>query len=144
MSAADRIFETRLVPPRAPARFGLAEVYALIAAASFVVARFYPVLDIHYECPLRLLAGVPCATCGMTHAFVHLAHGRPAEALLWSPLGTALAAGAWAFAAADLVRLAAGWPLPAVSARTARRVAFAGLAALLANWAFLLLHGLGP
>ncbi len=143
MDRSELILPTRLAPRRA-SRFGVAEVYALIAAGSFVVARFFPVLELHYQCPLRALAGIPCGTCGMTHAFVHLAHGRVAEALQWSPLGAALAAGAWAFALADLVRVAAGWPLPAVSPATARRIALGGAVALLVNWAFLLVHGLGP
>jgi hypothetical protein len=143
MTPAERILPTRLAAPRA-ARFGVAEVYALIAAASFAVARFVPVLDLHYECPVRLLVGIPCATCGMTRAFVHLAHGHVVEAFQWSPLGAALAAGAWAFALADVVRVAAGWPLPAISMRLARALLVGGVALLLANWAFLVLHGLGP
>jgi len=117
--------------------FGHAEVFAALAALSFLAARFLPVLDLGWECPLRALTGIPCATCGMTHAFVHLAHGDVGAALAASPAGALAAAGAWLLAAADAVRLAAGWPLPAVSERTARRLAFAGAAALLANWAFL-------
>jgi hypothetical protein len=43
-------------------RFGHAEVFAAIAALSFLVAlsgaRF------PYSCLLRALAGIPCATCG--------------------------------------------------------------------------------
>ena len=143
MTPAERILPTQLAAPRA-ARFGVAEVYALIAAASFAVARFVPVLDIHYECPFRALAGIPCATCGMTRAFVHLAHGHVVEAFQWSPLGAALASAAWAFALADLVRVAAGGPLPAVSPRAAQRLVIGGVALLLANWAFLIVHGLGP
>ncbi len=144
MSAGERILETRLAAPARGAWVGLAEVYALLGAASFAVARFFPVLDLHYECPFRLLAGIPCATCGMTHAFVYLAHGRAADALRWSPLGTALAGTIWVLAVADAVRLAAGWPLPTLAPRTARALVLAGLLALLANWAFLVVHGLGP
>jgi hypothetical protein len=143
MDHAERILSTRLAPPRAQ-RFGVPEIYALIAAASFAVARFVPVLDIHYQCPMRVLAGIPCATCGMTHAFVYLAHGHVADAFRWSPLGAALAAALWAYAVADGVRVLAGWPLPALSQRLARRIVFSGVVALLANWAYLLLHGLGP
>ena len=57
-------------------RFGHAEVFAAIGLLSFLVARFLPVLALPFACPLRGLAGIPCATCGMTHAFVHLAHGE--------------------------------------------------------------------
>ncbi|WP_242395292.1 DUF2752 domain-containing protein [Anaeromyxobacter oryzisoli] len=122
-------------------RFGHAEVFALIGALSFLVARFVPVLSIGYACPLKALAGIPCATCGMTHAFVALAHGHVGAAVAASPLGALLAALAWAYAALDLLRAAAGWPLP-VPARGAWRVATAvGIALLLANWAWLLSRG---
>jgi hypothetical protein len=123
--------------------FGVPEVYALIALLSFLVARFVPVLGFHLECPFRAVAGIPCATCGMTHAFVHLAHGHLVEALRWSPLGALLALGAWAYAAADLVRVLARWPLPSPPLRLVRGALWAGVAALAANWAFLVIRGLG-
>ncbi len=119
-------------------RFGHVEVFAVIAALSFLVARFVPLLGIPYLCPLKGLAGIPCATCGMTHAFVHLAHGDVALALAASPLGALLAAGAWLFAAADGVRLALGAPLPVPPAQAIRAATALGLVALLANWAWLL------
>jgi hypothetical protein len=118
--------------------FGHVEVFAAIAALSFLVARFVPLLGVPYTCPLRGLAGIPCATCGMTHAFVHLAHGEVALALAASPLGAALAAAAWLFALADAARVALGAPLPVPSIPAARAAAAAGVAALLANWAWLL------
>jgi hypothetical protein len=122
----------------APGRhFGHAEPFAVLAGLSFLAARFLPLLDLPYVCPWKALLGWPCATCGMTHAFVHLAHGQPGAALAASPLGALLAAGAWAFAAADALRLAAGLPMPRPGPRLARGFALAGLAALLANWAFL-------
>ena len=119
-------------------RFGHAEVFAAIAVLSFLVARFVPVLGIPFTCPLRGLAGIPCATCGMTHAFVHLAHGELARALAASPLGAALAGGAWLYAVLDALRIAAGAPLPIPSPKALRAIAAAGVAALLANWAYLL------
>ncbi|HEY6004277.1 MAG TPA: DUF2752 domain-containing protein [Anaeromyxobacter sp.] len=118
-------------------RFGHAEVFAAIAALSFLVARFVPVLGIPFTCPLRGLAGIPCATCGMTHAFVHLAHGEVALALAASPLGAVLAASAWLGAVLDAVRVAAGAPLPVPSAGVLRALTAAGIAALLVNWVYL-------
>jgi hypothetical protein len=148
MRAPDAILETQLVAApragRAP-RFGLLEVYAVLAVGSFLVARFVPVLELfHVPCPFLVLTDHPCATCGMTHAFVLLAHGDVAGALRWSPGGAALAALAWTFGFADLVRAALGRPLPAVSPRTLRRAAIAGTAALAVNWAWLIFHGYGP
>jgi hypothetical protein len=117
--------------------FGHAEVYALFFALSFLAARWLPLLAVPYPCPFRAVTGIPCATCGMTHAFVHLAHGEVGAALLSSPLGALLALGAWLAVPADLVRLALGWPLPSLNDATVRGLAFAGFFALLANWAFL-------
>ncbi len=118
-------------------RFGHVEVFAAIAALSFLVARFLPVLAIPFTCPLKGLAGIPCATCGMTHAFVHLAHGDLRLALAASPLGAILAAGAWLFALADGARVALGAPLPLPSVPALRLATAAGVLALLANWAWL-------
>jgi hypothetical protein len=121
-------------------RFGHAEVFAAIALASFLVARFVPVLALPFTCPLRGLAGIPCATCGMTHAFVHLAHGEVALAFAASPLGALLAAGAWLYALADAARLALGAPLPVPGPRPLRAAAALGIAAVLVNWAWLLVR----
>ncbi|HYD42674.1 MAG TPA: DUF2752 domain-containing protein [Anaeromyxobacter sp.] len=147
MRAPDGILDTQLLPPpragRSP-RFGLLEVYAVLAVGSFFVARFVPVLELfHVPCPFLALTDHPCATCGMTHAFVLLAHGDVLAALRWSPAGAALAAIAWTFGIADLVRVAIGRPLPAVPARTLRRAAIAGTAALAINWAWLIHRGYG-
>jgi hypothetical protein len=116
---------------------GHAEVYALLAALSFLAARFLPVLELGFVCPFRALTGLPCATCGMTHAFVHLAHGEAAAALAASPLGALLAAGAWAFALAAVLRLALGLSWRPPGPGVARAAAAAAVGALLANWAFL-------
>ncbi len=128
---------------RRTARLGHVEVFAAIAALSFLVARFVPLLAIPYTCPLKGLAGIPCATCGMTHAFVHLAHGRVALAVAASPLGALLAAAAWLFALGDAARVALGAPLPAPSVPALRAATVAGIVALLANWAWLLVRA-GP
>ncbi len=129
--------DVRTESGRAARTFGHPEVFAAIFALSFLAARLLPLLGLPYLCPFKALTGLPCATCGMTHAFVYLAHGSPRAALAASPLGALLAAGAWAFAAADAVRLALALPLPAPDRRLARTLTIGGLIALLANWAFL-------
>jgi len=125
--------------PRPPERFGHGEVFAAIFALSLLAARFLPLLGLLPPCPFRAATGLPCATCGTTRAFVHLAHGEVARALASSPLGAAAAALCWAFALAAAVRLAAGWPWPRISPRAARALALGGGAALLANWAYLVI-----
>jgi len=119
--------------------FGHAEVFAGIFALSFLAARFLPLLGLGYTCPFKAATGIPCATCGMTRAFVHLAHGDAARALSASPLGTLAAALAWAFALVALLRMAAGRPWPRLGPGAARAAALAGAAALLANWAYLVI-----
>jgi uncharacterized protein DUF2752 len=123
--------------PRAERTFGHAEVFAAIALLSLAVARFVPVRSVPFLCPLKALAGLPCATCGMTRAFVALAHGDVVAAFGASPLGALLAAGLWLLAFADLARLAAGAPLPRLGPSAARAAVAAGVFALLVNWAWL-------
>jgi hypothetical protein len=125
-------------------RFGDAEVFAAIFALSFLVARFVPVLGLGLTCPAKALLGIPCATCGMTRAFVALAHGEVASALAASPGGAVLAAGCWAFALAALARPALGFSWPRLGTRTARAAAVAGVAGLLLNWAYLVVAGAPP
>ena len=117
--------------------FGHSEVFVVLAALSFVAARFLPLLAIPYTCPLKALLGIPCAACGMTHAFVHLAHGQVAAAVSASPAGALAACGAWAFSLAGVARLALRRPWPTLPPRLARALAAAGLVTVLANWAFL-------
>ncbi len=125
--------------PAGRRRAGHAEVYAALCALSFLAARCLPLLALPYTCPFKALTGLPCATCGMTHAFVHLAHGQVGAAFGASPLGATLAALAWAFVVVDAARLAAAIPWPRVDPRAASLLARAGVAAVVANWLFLVL-----
>jgi Protein of unknown function (DUF2752) len=118
-------------------RLGHHDVFAAIAALSFLVARFVPVLSLGFPCPSQALWHLPCASCGMTHAFVALAHGDLAGALHASPLGALLAGAAWLFALADALRLVAGLPFPTLSPRLLRGATAAGAGAVLINWAWL-------
>ena len=121
-------------------RFGHPEVFAGIAALSFLVARFVPVLWLPWTCPARGLLGIPCATCGMTHAFVALAHGDAAGAWSASPLGAVLAGGAWLYALLDGARLAAGIPWPRIPQPAWRALATLAVGAAALNWAWMLLR----
>lgn len=125
---------------RKTGRFGHAEVFAAIALLSFVAAWILPLLPVSYTCPLKGMTGLPCATCGMTRAFVRLAHGEAAGAVAASPLGALLALVAWTYAVADAVRVALGAPLPVPGARATRVATAVGVAALLVNWAWLVVR----
>ena len=86
----------------------------LVAALSFLVARFLPVLAFHSECPFRALTGLPCASCGMTHAFVALARGDAGGGLVGEPAGRAARRGRLALRRSSTsARVAAGPPLAA-------------------------------
>ncbi len=121
-------------------RPGIPEAFAAVAVLSFLVARFVPVLDVHYQCTFRAITGLPCASCGMTHAFVALAHGDVAGAWGASPAGALLAAGAWLYALADAARLAIGLPWPRIPQPAWRAMAIAAACAVAVNWAWLLVR----
>jgi len=129
------------VVPAKARRLGIPELFALLAVASYLAARFLPLLEIPFTCPFRAATGLPCASCGMTHAFVHLAHGELLAGFGASPLGAILAAGAWLYAGLDLGRAALRLPLPAVPEPWLRRAALACIAAVALNWAWLLFRG---
>ncbi len=126
---------------RKVARFGVPEVFALIGLLSYAVARFAPVLAVPYTCPMKGIFGIPCATCGMTHAFVHLAHADVVAAFGASPFGALLAAGVWLYAAVDLARAALDLPFPFLALRLQRTLVAVAACALALNWAWLLTQG---
>jgi hypothetical protein len=125
----------------AAVRFGHLEVLAAIAGLSFLVARFAPVLGLFPACPFQAALELPCASCGMTRAFVALAHGDVAASVAASPFGALLAAAAWSFAGLALVRPVVGFRWPELAPRAARAAAIAGIAALLLNWGWLVVAG---
>lgn len=127
---------------RKAARFGVPEVFALIGLSSFLAARFLPVLSVPTTCPMKGLLGIPCATCGMTHAFVSFAHGELLAAISASPFGALLAAAAWLFVVLDGARVALDLPFPSLDLRLQRALAAVAVGALAINWAWLLAHGI--
>ncbi len=61
--------------------------FGLMALLGLALVRFQPDLVLRLaHCPLRDMTGVPCPTCGGTHAAVALAEGRWADALAANPL----------------------------------------------------------
>jgi hypothetical protein len=72
--------------------------FGILAVLGLAVVRFAPDLVLRVaHCPLRDLTGLPCPTCGGTHAAVAMSHGRWAEAFAANPLvaGSLLLFGAW-------------------------------------------------
>jgi Protein of unknown function (DUF2752) len=90
-------------------------------------------------CLFRDLTGLPCPTCGTTHAALALAHLDLPGAIAFNPLATL---GALAFLLGGAVAAAASLanrplPEPRLSGAVPRSVA---LLAVAANWSWLLLH----
>jgi hypothetical protein len=117
--------------------------WGLISAGLLAAARWWP-FDRWplVACPLRTAFHVPCATCGMTRAFVRMVHGEVAGALRVSPLGAALCAGAVVLAGYAALRLTV---LPrGVRLETGvptRWIARGAIALAASNWAYLLVTG---
>ncbi len=56
--------------------------------AAIFIYQFHEAIIHRVYCPLRTATGVPCPTCGSTHAVVALLQGHPRRALLINPLAT--------------------------------------------------------
>ena len=94
-------------------------------------AVFFGVWKLPITCAFRAVHGVPCGTCGMTRAWIALAHGNLAEALAFH------AEALPTFAATATVALAAGafaWTI--WRSYTFARTALAALVTAAALWAF--------
>jgi hypothetical protein len=90
-------------------------------------------------CPFRQITGIPCPSCGSTHAAVALMHGRLGVALAANPL--AAIAGV-VFLAGGLVAplwAALGWPVPNVPAPLPRWMRTVLATGLLVGWAYLIM-----
>lgn len=85
---------------------GTAIALGAIGAIGIGIAALWPVSSVDSgppSCVFRLLFGVPCPGCGMTRAWVHVAHGDVAGAFWYNPFGLLLMAMA-AFAAVYVIQ----------------------------------------
>lgn len=121
----------------------LAWLWAAAALSAIALRPFWlliaPILP---ACPLRTLTGVPCPTCGSTRAGLSLAQGDPLGALHLNPLATLAGIGfvlggvvapAWIGLVRRVPDLPSRWPVG---------LRVAALAAIVANWVWLLASGL--
>ncbi len=122
---------------------GIAAASAPVLAAAAMLPLDAPPLSL-FACPVRAATSLPCLSCGATHAFHFVLHGQPLEALAANPLAALVALGLIAHFALTLLRLC-GLPFaPApvcLSPRAARLLRAGALAALAANWLFVLARG---
>ena len=91
-------------------------------------------------CLFRVWTGFPCPACHATRALASLLAGRPGAALALNPLVTLVALGCLAAALLSVLRRLAGCrPLIVqLEPREAAPLRFAALAALAANWIYLI------
>lgn len=79
----------RAGPPSTHA-IGLAAAAGALLAAALLVPIDAPPFSL-FVCPFRALTGVPCLSCGWSHAFRRAVRGELGSAFLASPFGAALA-----------------------------------------------------
>ncbi len=119
----------------------LAFVWGVAAAASIVLRPLWLVLPPFLpRCAFRALTGIPCPTCGSTHAALAALHGHPLQALAANPM-VAVAGGAfilggliaplWAAVNLPVPTTPRPWPLWL-------RISLGAL--ILANWIYLIAH----
>jgi Protein of unknown function (DUF2752) len=119
-------------------------LWGVTAVSSLLLRPFGLALAPHLPaCPFRSLTGIPCPTCGTTHAAVALLHADLPGALAANPL---LACALLVFfaggALAPLWTLARA-PIPTLPSPLPRWLRAAIVAALLANWAWVVIQGTG-
>jgi hypothetical protein len=95
------------------------------------------------QCVFLHLTGFPCPTCGATRCFLFLTQGKIARAISMNPLAFCVLAAAGVFAIYAITVLV--FRLPRVRLRlapaAARAVRIAVVAALMANWIYLIAVG---
>ncbi|NYF97336.1 DUF2752 domain-containing protein [Janibacter cremeus] len=85
-------------------------IIAAVSLVGMVIARLWPLTSVDSgqpTCLLRIFTGLPCPGCGMTRAWVHVAHGDLLTAFeynLFGPIGMAVAAGIIVYVGVALVR----------------------------------------
>ncbi len=126
-----------------PASLGRLEVglAAMVAAGVLAAAALHPLWhgSVQVQCPLLVIFGIPCVTCGGTRALVALMTGNAAVALAWNPLVALGGVGAMAglpLAGLMLAGVVRRPRIPTGLPVAARRVIVAVFAL---NWAYLLI-----
>jgi hypothetical protein len=119
---------------------------AILAACALVAIGTIAVLHLDRLpfslCVFKAVTGLPCMTCGTTRALARLARLDLAGALSMNPLVTLATLTLLPWAAADLALLPRGRVLSLELSPAAARVArIAAVAAVLANWAWLVAAG---
>jgi hypothetical protein len=120
-------------------------IWGPLAILGLLAARFFPFDLISLgACPWRALSGVPCPTCGGTRALMELTRLDVAGALQMNPLVAlaGLAAAVYAVHALGVLLLGRRRWRPDISSPQVLPMVRVGVvAALLLNWAYLMVAG---
>jgi hypothetical protein len=119
----------------APHAAGFAVAAAALLGAAALLPLDAPPLSL-FACPFKAATGLPCLTCGCTHAFHYAVRGELGRAFAASPLGALLALACAGHVVLTL--LGRSWPRVRIAPATAR---IAAVCAVAANWAFVALRG---
>jgi Protein of unknown function (DUF2752) len=117
----------------------LAWLWGVVAACSLLLRPFWLELAPFVPaCPFRAITGIPCPTCGTTHAALALLNGRLGDALSANPLaalgGIAFIVGGFLAPAWATFR----WPIPSFPTPLPGWSRAMIVAILLAGWAYLI------
>lgn len=119
--------------------FGI--LYGAIAVLALAAARILPVLDLLPSCLFRGVTGIPCPTCGVSRALVLLAHGDLRQGLAMNPVFAVTLAASLVLLVCNCVVLFNSCRFSlSLTHREALFVRGGSAFALLANWAYLILH----
>ena len=124
-------------------RFTLLHALGLAGVMGLLVARFVPVAHLPFwRCALREHTGWPCPGCGLTRAAEGLAHLRLGFAFESNPLGALVGCLLATAAVLGLLQWVFRLPLPVprLSPGEARAGRATVVAALLANYAFVIVQ----
>ena len=129
----------RLLPERDPTPRLLALAYFALAVTGTLLLRLWPTAVLHLaQCPLREIFGLPCVTCGGTHAAVALSELRFGDAVCENPLVVlvAVALGAWALCSIAATVVPSWRRQIALSAREARLLRWLAVVIVVGVWIY--------
>lgn len=121
----------------------LAVLWAVLAAAVVALKPLWlklaPALPV---CAFRSITGIPCPTCGTTHAAVALLHGRILEGFSDNPLAALAMLAFLAGGVLAPVWAAMQWKLPVLPSPLPLRVRVLAVLVVLAGWAWVIVGSL--